>query len=142
VWVLARTCYEFDLDPRTSIVGHFFLDPTRRTDPATGLAYSRRTYDQLLQDVASDYDGMRAEAGRQPDAGAGFPATGNVSTTARLNIRLGTPSTRVPIFQTVAAGTRLAYDKVVPNGESVNGNPVWLGDPNGNYFWSGAVQLV
>ncbi|HEY5865496.1 MAG TPA: peptidoglycan recognition family protein [Candidatus Tectomicrobia bacterium] len=140
VWVLARLCHEFDLDPRTLIVGHFFLDPTRRTDPTTGLASSRRTYDQLLRDVAADYDGMRAEASQQPVPGTIFPPAGNVITTARLNIRQGAPHTRAPISQTVAAGTRLAYNQVVRNGESVNGNQVWLGDANGNYFWSGATQ--
>jgi hypothetical protein len=141
-WVLARACYEFRLDPHTALVGHFFLDPTRRTDPVTGLAHSRRTYEQLLRDVASDYERMCAEDDQPPRRGVRFPATGHVYTTARLNIRQGAPSTRTPILQTVPAGTQLAYEKVVLEGEPVNGNPVWLGDLNGGYFWSGAVQLV
>ncbi|RYZ84755.1 MAG: N-acetylmuramoyl-L-alanine amidase, partial [Proteobacteria bacterium] len=50
VWLLAKLCYVYNLDPATSIVGHFFLDPKRKTDPVTGLAHSRRTYERLLKD--------------------------------------------------------------------------------------------
>jgi hypothetical protein len=142
VWVLARDCYEFQLDPHTAIVEHFFLDSTRRTDPVAGLAHSRRTYEQLLRDVASDYARMCAEVDQPPGQGVRFPATGHVFTTARLNIRQGAPSTRAPILQTVPARTQLVCETVVFEGEPVNGNPVWLGDLNGGYFWSGAVQLV
>jgi hypothetical protein len=31
------------------------LDPHRKTDPTTGLAYSRRTYEQLLRDIVLEY---------------------------------------------------------------------------------------
>ncbi|HYE60225.1 MAG TPA: peptidoglycan recognition family protein [Candidatus Kapabacteria bacterium] len=55
VWVLAYLCYVFTLDPKTSIVGHYILDPDRRSDPKSGLAHSGRTYEQLLRDVVAEY---------------------------------------------------------------------------------------
>lgn len=55
VWVLAYLCYYFNLNPKTSIVGHMILDPQRRIDPKNGLSYSGRTYEQLLQDVIFEY---------------------------------------------------------------------------------------
>lgn len=66
-------------------------------------------------------------------------ASGTVTTTVKLNIRKGAPSSRAEIYQTVPPGTRLDYEVVVRRGERVNGNPVWYGDPNGNYFWSGGA---
>jgi hypothetical protein len=72
------------------------------------------------------------------ELGDGFPAPGRVYTTARLNIRQGAPSTRAPILQTVPSGTELPYEKVVHDGEFVNGNSVWLCDLHSSYF--GVVQ--
>ena len=54
VWVLAWLCVRFGLDPAARLVGHFFLDPRRTTDPVRGLAYSRRTYEGLLRDVRAE----------------------------------------------------------------------------------------
>lgn len=56
VWVLAYACYKFNLDPAKAIVGHFILDPARKTDPRSGLAASGRSYEQLLKDVVSEYN--------------------------------------------------------------------------------------
>lgn len=55
VWTLAYICFTLNLPPTGAIVGHFELDPTRRTDPKTGLAASGRTFAQLLLDVAAEY---------------------------------------------------------------------------------------
>lgn len=55
VWVLAYCCHRFGLDPRWAIIGHCFLDPRRKTDPVTGLAHSRRTYEGLLRDVVAEH---------------------------------------------------------------------------------------
>ncbi|CAN5279771.1 hypothetical protein BH09BAC2_BH09BAC2_02510 [soil metagenome] len=46
----------YALDPTTSVTGHFFLDPKRKTDPVTGLAHSRRSYDRLLKDIVLEYN--------------------------------------------------------------------------------------
>jgi N-acetylmuramoyl-L-alanine amidase CwlA len=76
VWVLASICSEFHLDPARSIVGHFFLDPQRKTDPVTGLAHSRRTYEQLLRDVADEYRaGVGAFVVQAPPAAIGVNLT-------------------------------------------------------------------
>lgn len=56
IWVMAYICYKFNLDPKKSIVGHCILDPERKTDPRTGLADSKRTYDQMLKDVVAEYE--------------------------------------------------------------------------------------
>src|SRR3954471_746003 len=37
IWVMAKLCFIYGLDPSKDIVGHFFLDPKRKTDPVTGL---------------------------------------------------------------------------------------------------------
>lgn len=140
VWVLAYACHRFALDPATRVVGHFFLDPHRRTDPVTGLAHSRRTYEQLLRDIVEEYRVCRGEVpGGQPSTPETESRSGTVTTTVKLNIRKGAPSSRAEIYQTVPPGTRLDYVVVVRRGERVNGNPVWYGDPNGNYFWSGGA---
>lgn len=56
IWVMAYICYKFNLDPKNSIVGHFILDPARKSDPRSGLSDSRRTYEQMLRDVVSEYE--------------------------------------------------------------------------------------
>ena len=139
VWVMAYACHKYSLDPKRSIVGHFFLDPQRKTDPVTGLASSRRTYEQLLRDVVTEFEvcsGLEV-AGTVNT----IPQSGTVNVAAKLNIRKGAPNTRAPIHQVVQRGTRLTYAGLVQDGEPVNGNPLWYDDGNGNYFWSGGVTV-
>jgi N-acetylmuramoyl-L-alanine amidase CwlA len=62
VWVLATLCKQFNLDPQTKIIGHYLLDPSRRTDPVSGLHASGRTYQQLLVDVAKSLQGTTPTA--------------------------------------------------------------------------------
>ena len=137
VWVMAFICYKFNIDPRTSIVGHFFLDPQRKTDPVTGLAHSRRTYEQLLRDIVTEY----ADCTGKPLGSVSNKSSrkGTVRATTRLNIRQGEPSTRAPVAQTVAPGTELSYVGSV-DGDLINGNAKWYKDPKGNFFWSGGVS--
>jgi N-acetylmuramoyl-L-alanine amidase len=140
VWVIAYACHKFGLDPAKSVVGHFFLDPRRKTDPVTGLAHSRRTYEQLLRDVVTEYRACRNEI---PDPAAEWGrenVSGTVTSTVKLNLRRGAPSTRAPVHQSVPAGTKLDYAFLVRKGEAVNGNRVWYADAAGNYFWSGGVR--
>jgi len=138
VWVLAYACHKYNLDPARHVVGHFFLDPQRRTDPVTGLAHSRRTYDQLLRDVVNE---SQVCSGAQPPvpAPALVQQSGVVTTTVRLNIRQSQPSTRAPVHQVVPRGTELSYVGLTNSGEPVNGNSVWYADANGNFFWSGGA---
>jgi len=135
VWVMAYICYTFKLDPRKAIVGHFFLDPHRKTDPVTGLAHSRRTYEQMLRDVVSEFT---ACGGILPGASPA-PRKCTLEVISRLNIRSTTPSTRSPLVRTVLAGETLTYVERIADGEPVNGNPVWYKLEDGNFCWSGGV---
>jgi N-acetylmuramoyl-L-alanine amidase CwlA len=136
IWVLAFICFEFGLNPAKSIVGHFFLDPQRKTDPVTGLAHSRRTYEQLLKDVATEFDICTGKIPAPPKL---IKKTGSVRVTVKLNVRRGEPNTKVPVAEIVMSGSLLGYVGYVENGQSINGNAKWYKDANGNFFWSGGV---
>lgn len=139
VWVLAYACHRFGLDAGRSIVGHFFLDPQRKTDPVTGLAHSRRTYEQLLRDVETEH--AVCSGGVSPGQTPQLVQRSGVATaTTRLNIRRGEPSTQAPVHQVVSRGAELAYVALTDRGQPVNGNPVWYADASGNFFWSGGVS--
>jgi N-acetylmuramoyl-L-alanine amidase len=139
VWVTAYTCHQFGLDPRTSIVGHFILDPGRKTDPQTGLAASRRSYEQLLRDIADEYASSSGLGAGLPPLvnGVVFPKT--MKTIVAANLRRGLPSRRAPVHQVLSPGTVIQAAGVTDQGEPVNGNPVWYHDANMNYVWSGGV---
>jgi N-acetylmuramoyl-L-alanine amidase len=137
VWVIAYICWKFNLNPQTAITGHCFLDPKRKTDPVTGLMQSRRTYEQLLRDVNTEF--IECTAGvAPPNPPAPPPTTGKVRATVKLNIRSGSPSTRSPISSVATSGTILEYNSIV-QGDPVNGNTTWYRDTSGNFFWSGGV---
>jgi len=134
LWVIAYACNKYGLDPAKSIVGHFFLDPQRKTDPVTGLAHSRRTYEQLLRDVVAEYQEC---LGQTPTSTVPETSTGKVTATTRLNLRKGAPSTSAPVAKVVEAGTELGYVQIRHDGDAVNGNSTWYGDDDGNWFWAG-----
>lgn len=139
VWLLAKLCYEFKLDPATSVVGHCILDPTRKTDPATGLMQSRRSYDRLLKDIVTEYNDCTGQ-GTAP-VYTETPLSADATTLVKLNLRSG-PSTRANLVQSLGAHTPLKLVARIDNGEPVNNNRVWFKDSNGNYCWSGGVQLA
>lgn len=140
IWVMAYLCHKFQLDPTKAVVGHFFLDPQRKTDPVTGLAHSRRTYDQLLRDVATEYAACTGLA--PPEAAPALERAGRVRVNARMNLRKGAPRRTAELAQVVPAGTELDYVARVDDGEPVNGDARWYRDGNGNYFWGGAVTEI
>lgn len=45
-------CTKYNLDPRKHIVGHYTLDPTRRTDPINAFAKIGKTWEQFINDVS------------------------------------------------------------------------------------------
>lgn len=128
-------CAEFGLDPRRDITGHCFLDPGRKTDPVSGLARSRRTYPQLLADVAATFVSI---GGVLPGT-APLPAT--ITAQGLLNIRGGEAFRRAPVARQVPAGAVLPVKGRV-TGEAVNGNDNWyqLATPAPEFCWSGAVR--
>jgi N-acetylmuramoyl-L-alanine amidase CwlA len=137
IWVMAYICHRFGLDPAKSVTGHFFLDPKRKTDPVTGLAHSRRTYDQLLRDVVTEYQACTGDTTSQPAPPPSQAGSARVNT--KLNIRKGAPRRTADVVQEVAAGAVLPFTGWVEDGEPVNGNSRWYQDANGNFFWSGGV---
>jgi N-acetylmuramoyl-L-alanine amidase len=139
VWLLAKICFEFELNPSKDIVGHFFLDPKRKTDPVTGLAHSRRSYEQLLRDVVTEYHACITD-GVVPQPVA-LPAAGRAKVNVKLNMR-ATPNTRADVVQVLSPGTELSFAAVETNGQPINNNAVWLKDANGNYVWSGGVTIL
>jgi N-acetylmuramoyl-L-alanine amidase len=139
VWVLAYICHKYGLDPATSVVGHCFLDPQRKTDPVSGLMYSRRTYEQLLRDVVTEYNECKGATPKQYTFTA---MTGSVKTNTKLNIRKNEPTAKGILAQVVPAAVTLAYVGYVTDGEKINGNAKWYKDNNGNYFWSGGVTPI
>ena len=141
LWVLAKCCFTFGLDPSRDVVGHFFLDPKRKTDPVTGLAHSRRTYEKLLSDIVTEYNDCMGNGGHA--ACNGKPAsiissTGMVTTVNRLNLRAA-PTTRSAVMQVLPANTRVHYKAIEKNGAPINNNSVWYQAANGYWFWSGGV---
>jgi N-acetylmuramoyl-L-alanine amidase CwlA len=140
VWTVAYLCYRFALDPSRAVVGHFFLDPQRKTDPVTGLAQSRRTYEQLLRDIVAEHAACRQ--GVEPPAPTVTEVEGMVVAMSRLNIRHGAPSRRAPVVQVVGPGTELVYVGLTREGEPVNGNPVWYRTGVADYFWSGGTSAL
>lgn len=142
VWLIAYACYRFALDPATAVVGHFMLDPHRRTDPVTGLAHSRRNYEQLLRDVVAEYAECSGQAPPAGHAVSHHEAAGSVRATVRLHIRLGQPSTMAPICGIAEVGDILDYVAIARDAYPVNGNRSWYRNKNGNYFWSGGTAAL
>ncbi|MFY9259278.1 MAG: peptidoglycan recognition family protein [Gallionella sp.] len=137
VWLIAYLCHTYKLDPAKSIVGHFFLDPQRKSDPVTGLAHSRRSYEQLLRDVVTEYNVCLGK--EPPPAPAIEEVTGMAVSTARLNLRKGKASTSAPIARTLTVGTEISYTGLIRKGEAINGNTVWYRTADNEWFWSGGV---
>jgi N-acetylmuramoyl-L-alanine amidase len=139
VWLIAKTCDAFGLDPASSIVSHAFLDPKRKTDPITGLAHSRRSYDRLLLDVQREFRICRGEAA-VPEVKV-TSSSGKVITLANLNIRMQ-PNRKGEKLQTIAKGVTLQFKGKVTDGEMINSNATWFQMENGSFFWSGGVGAV
>lgn len=140
VWVMAYICFRFNLDTKTAVAGHYFLDPDRKTDPVTGLANSRRTWEQLLRDVTAEYNECLGHAPEQPPELTIHD--GKVRANTRLNIRAEKPDTRHPVKSTVVPGTILSYTGFVTDGQNINGNSKWYRNIDGNFFWSGGVDTI
>jgi N-acetylmuramoyl-L-alanine amidase len=56
VWYMAYACYRFGLDPATMIIGHYQLDPDRRTDPLGPLRQLGKTFYNFVKDVVDEYN--------------------------------------------------------------------------------------
>lgn len=48
---IADLCKKYNLDPKKHLVGHYKLDPTRRTDPLNAFKHINKTWLQFIVDV-------------------------------------------------------------------------------------------
>lgn len=53
VELFAYLCKKYSLDPMKHIIGHYRLDPTRRSDPINAFMKIGKTWEQFLQDVSN-----------------------------------------------------------------------------------------
>lgn len=63
VWYFAYLCDKFKLDPKKKIVGHYTLDPERKTDPINAFKRYGKTWGGFIADVSAIYE---AEFKKQP----------------------------------------------------------------------------
>jgi N-acetylmuramoyl-L-alanine amidase len=139
IWVMAKLCDVFGLDPVKDITGHFFLDPERKTDPVTGLARSRRTYEQLLRDIVSEYKACRGEEVPLEPEALLTEGEGQRLTTVKLNLRIS-PDTLGAVVEVIPADKLLTYQAKKIDGQAVNNNATWYRDNNGHWFWEGGTR--
>jgi hypothetical protein len=63
-----------------------------------------------------------------------------VRTIANVRVRLGAPSTMVPVLAIIPAGATV-MPKGNVTGDSIQGNPNWYVTADGNYVWAGATTV-
>jgi N-acetylmuramoyl-L-alanine amidase len=56
VWYHAYLCDAFNLDPRKHIVGHYTLDPERKTDPINAFKQYGVTWEKFINDVVKVFE--------------------------------------------------------------------------------------
>jgi N-acetylmuramoyl-L-alanine amidase len=100
--------------------------------------YGRKTCPNDVVDLPRLIAMARAAA-VAPDRYNFIPQAGSVRTRTGLNVRRGAPTTAAPALRAAPAGVKLDYVGWTSNGMSVNGNPHWYRDEDGNYFWAGAT---
>jgi len=100
--------------------------------------YGRKTCPNDVCDLDRLIAMARAE-GVAPSRYNFIAQAGRVRTRTGLNVRRGAPTTLAPVLRAAPANEELEYVGWTSNGMSVNGNPHWYRDEDGNYFWSGAT---
>lgn len=141
VWLIAYICYKFNLDPSKSVIGHFVLDPGRKSDPQSGLKASGRSYEQLLKDAVAEYNQCISDDNQSETKNVFITQSGTVITICNLKIRTGAPSLKAD-WRVVPINTKLEYIGWTDEGENVGNNSRWYKDKDGNYFWSGGVAKI
>jgi hypothetical protein len=82
---------------------------------------------------------LARQAAVSPDRFNFIAVQASVRTRTGLNVRRGAPTTAAPIVRSAPENEMLEYVGWTSNGMSVNGNPHWYRDEDGNYFWAGAT---
>lgn len=76
----------------------------------------------------------------EPDIYNFVPLSGSVRCRVDLNVRKGAPTSAVPVVRTLKKGTKIRYIGWTSNGLTVDGNPHWYRDREGNFFWAGGTD--
>ena len=61
VWYIVYLVKLYNLNPYTDIIGHFLLDPSRRSDPVNALRFGNKTWKEFLLDVSKLYENYKNE---------------------------------------------------------------------------------
>lgn len=67
---------------------------------------------------------------------------GSAKTLKEINIRRSQPSTKVVIAGQAYLGQIIKFVGFVSDGENIGGNSKWFKTEDGNYFWSGNVEVL
>lgn len=67
---------------------------------------------------------------------------GSAKIIKELNLRKGQPSTQGAVVREAKPGEILVFVGWVTDGQSVSGNSKWFQAEDGNYFWSGNVEVI
>lgn len=125
--LIADVCTRWSIPiDREHIVGHREIYG-RKTCPN-----HRVDFDRLIA--------LARAAAVKPDRFNFIPQAGTVRARTSLNVRRGAPTTAAPTIRTAQPNEELEFVGWCSNGMSVNGNPHWYRDEDGNYFWSGATN--
>jgi N-acetylmuramoyl-L-alanine amidase len=141
VWLIAFLCDKFNLKPENAVSGHFILDPQRKTDPVSGLAFSRRTYENLLHDIKNEYDSCLNLVNENLYKEVSLEKPLKALTTGKLNVRQGAPTTKSQIVTTLPPNVEITLVAQIKQGLTINGNSLWYKLNDGNFIWSGGVKL-
>jgi len=68
--------------------------------------------------------------------------SGSAKTSKEINIRQGQPSTTSLVGNKISTGQIIKFIGFVTDGENVKGNMKWFKTKDGNYFWSGNVEVL
>ena len=96
---------------------------------------SRRSYEQLLRDVVTEYNRC---LGRETEQPVISNEIGEAKVAVRLRMR-EKPDTRSAVKGVLDPYTVIQFTSIIENGESINNNPVWYRLSNGSYVWSGGL---
>ena len=114
VWYHAYLCDRFNLDPKSDIVAHATLDPSRRTDPIGILRTNGISWSMFIDDVAEalrNFNGAQtpSQPSKSPQQAAPAPNRAVKGTSVRLPIGEGASGPFVKDIQNqlIKAGYRL-----------------------------------
>ncbi|MEM8908421.1 MAG: peptidoglycan recognition family protein, partial [Bacteroidota bacterium] len=135
---IACLCKHFKISPEFGIFGHHFIDPKFHLDPVRGLAYGRRSYDQLLEDMRILYDLLPIQFPTLNNSVIPVQPVKKIRTSIRVNLRKDAPSLLAPLLRTLPADSELTVNGFIKHGDMINGSRWWFQTIDGDFFWAGS----